>query len=457
MWNRKVFIRIIEVLLCIACVIALRVTDDESRRVFHYLRNRSREWSLLNNVTWGEIGQAFATVTCGGYIIVTAGLLVAAATGELRGRKTECFLLILGIIFFGIVGGLCLAAIDSVPRDLIDNAAVLGALCLLTALVFIVDLLMSSHQSKKKHDGTQTFDGKDSVRPMTTMTVEKETRMVKSNDSVENLHDSRDSRGKINNGFKKSEGLRLHENLEDIDYIDRPSRDQDVTRDDTRRHSHRSSKALEEDRSRQFQHAEKQTRDFSQNLEKSRRYLKDSEDPFENGNVGHRLGKADEFFRLPDIYQRPVDELDTPRFPISMAKKEPLFAKIVNPGVKIMRVDRDVDETIENYRHSNSSQYDNVPTRMFSATSGILKKSRDAVFSVPRPSRLYKHQERTRDEIEMLEDYFSNFRTTSTATQTNRLPSSPNDPGYVRHTASNWPQDLKTKTPGGSPERDTNI
>lgn len=43
-------------LLCVACVVALRVTDDESRRVFHYLRNRSREWSLLNNVTWGSIG-----------------------------------------------------------------------------------------------------------------------------------------------------------------------------------------------------------------------------------------------------------------------------------------------------------------------------------------------------------------------------------------------------------------
>lgn len=43
-------------LLCIACVVALRVTDDESRRVFSYLRSRSREWSLLNNVTWGSIG-----------------------------------------------------------------------------------------------------------------------------------------------------------------------------------------------------------------------------------------------------------------------------------------------------------------------------------------------------------------------------------------------------------------
>lgn len=43
-------------MLCLACVVALRVTDDESRRVFHYLRSRSREWSLLNNVTWGAIG-----------------------------------------------------------------------------------------------------------------------------------------------------------------------------------------------------------------------------------------------------------------------------------------------------------------------------------------------------------------------------------------------------------------
>lgn len=45
-------------ILCIACVVALRVTDDESRRVFHYLRNRSRErWALLNNVTWSTIGK----------------------------------------------------------------------------------------------------------------------------------------------------------------------------------------------------------------------------------------------------------------------------------------------------------------------------------------------------------------------------------------------------------------
>jgi predicted CDP-diglyceride synthetase/phosphatidate cytidylyltransferase len=53
------------------------------------------------------------------------------------------------VILFGIVGALSLASIDSVPEDLVDNAAVLGALCLLTALVFIGDLLMSPIRGKR--------------------------------------------------------------------------------------------------------------------------------------------------------------------------------------------------------------------------------------------------------------------------------------------------------------------
>ncbi|KAI4494737.1 hypothetical protein M0804_000938 [Polistes exclamans] len=161
MWNRKVFIRIIEMLLCIACVVALRVTDDESRRVFHYLRNRSREWSLLNNVTWGTIGAALATATCGGYVIITAGLLIAAATNELTGRKMEIFFLGLGIILFGIVGALALASIESIPEDLIDNAAVLGALALITALAFIADLLISPPRKKDKQE-VRIINDKDS-------------------------------------------------------------------------------------------------------------------------------------------------------------------------------------------------------------------------------------------------------------------------------------------------------
>lgn len=56
-------------------------------------------------------------------------------------------------------------------------------------------------------------------------------------------------------------------------------------------------------------------------------------------------------YKVHDIYQRPVDEIDTPRFPTETNhKSEPIFAKIVNPSVKIMKVERDVDEAIEGYR-----------------------------------------------------------------------------------------------------------
>ena len=39
-----------------------------------------------------------------------------------------------------------------------------------------------------------------------------------------------------------------------------------------------------------------------------------------------------------------------------MAKKEPLFVKIVIPAVKIMIVDRYFEKTIENYRYPHFSE-----------------------------------------------------------------------------------------------------
>lgn len=55
-------------------------------------------------------------------------------------------------------------------------------------------------------------------------------------------------------------------------------------------------------------------------------------------------------YKSQDIYQRPVDELDTPRFPTEFEKRESTFAKIVNPSVKIMKVERDVEEALDSYR-----------------------------------------------------------------------------------------------------------
>lgn len=72
----------------------------------------------------------------------------------------ELFFLGLGVILFGIVGALSMASIESVPEDLVDNAAVFGALCILTALVFIADLLMSSPKKKISHNMTEALSGK---------------------------------------------------------------------------------------------------------------------------------------------------------------------------------------------------------------------------------------------------------------------------------------------------------
>lgn len=100
-------------------------------------------------------------------------------------------------------------------------------------------------------------------------------------------------------------------------------------------------------------------------------------------------------------------------------------------------------------RYSDNSQYDNVPIRMRSS-SGILKgHHRDVSFNIPPPPKDYRSR-KSKDEIEMLEEYFGVLKTTGT--QTSRTPSSATEPGYVRHTASNWPQDVKTSTPRPSPE-----
>ncbi|XP_058797843.1 DDB1- and CUL4-associated factor 5 isoform X2 [Phymastichus coffea] len=427
MWNRKVFIRIIEVLLCIACVIALRVTDDESRRVFHYLRNRSREWSLLNNVTWGAVGSAFSSATCAGYLIVTIGLLIAAASGELRGRKTEVFFLGLGVILFGIVGGLALSSIDSVPIDLIDNAVILGVLCLVTALVFIADMLMKPRYKKKKHDATQTTSAKEQGKQYvttTTMTINSEKEKQSSASGTKHVTSWRSPTPEMTEKHNSMNG---------------------------------SATDLDDEREHRLERAERQMREYSQNIENGRG---DRNGRAKQSRDQHDMSRKSNSYYREDVYQRPVDEVDdAPPFPTN-SDERPVFAKMVNPGVKIMRVERDEDRGYDNYRLSDSSQYDNVPTRMRGSSPGILKRQRDVSFEDRRRSRGSRPSAATtgtaaasqRDEIAMLEECFDALRTsttTTTATQTttnaakssrqSHTPASPNDPGFVRHAASNWP------------------
>lgn len=59
------------------------------------------------------------------------------------------------------------------------------------------------------------------------------------------------------------------------------------------------------------------------------------------------------YYRNDDVYQRPVDEVDdTPPFPTM--HEGTVYTKVVNPSIKIMRVDRDDDRGggYDNYRQA---------------------------------------------------------------------------------------------------------
>jgi hypothetical protein len=74
---------------------------------------------------------------------------------------------------FGAAGALILASIDQVPEQLIGNAATLGVMALITALIFLVDLLTASHRRKSKkippkHNAaaaTQTYELQQPIQP----------------------------------------------------------------------------------------------------------------------------------------------------------------------------------------------------------------------------------------------------------------------------------------------------
>ncbi|XP_031837596.1 uncharacterized protein LOC116429145 isoform X2 [Nomia melanderi] len=365
----------------------------------------------------------------------------------------ELFFLGLGIILFGIVGSLSMASIENVPEDLVDNAAVFGALCILTALVFIADLLMSSPKKKISHGMTEALSSKAKNLVTATLSTEKESKPSKSSKSTGKATKSED--GTVNDGFEKAEERHQKSSPEEISEDPR-----NWERDRPMSQSFKSSGHRDEENGR-LSYEESERREHTQNFENGRA-LRDSarlrsSETQKNGQrdsykMDHRHDMPKIVYKVQDIYQRPVDEVDTPRFPTEMdARGDAMFAKVVNPGVKIMKVEHDVDETFDSYRYSDTSQYDNVPIRMRGASPNY-KKSRDVSFNVPSPPKGYgKAYNKIKDEMEMLEECFGSLRTASTQTAGARTPSSPTDPGYVRHTASNWPQETKMKTPGGSP------
>lgn len=168
--DKWILLKILEFLMCVACVVCKRITDDETTRVHLILQRLSREWSLLRNVTWGRVGTALGDATYGGYVIITAGLLIGRLIGEIpQGKRImEFFLLGLGTILFVLLASLELFGVDDLPDNLIDNAIVLGTLSMFTALLFLIDLAgpRKSKSMKKAESQKQTHQTQPQpVRP----------------------------------------------------------------------------------------------------------------------------------------------------------------------------------------------------------------------------------------------------------------------------------------------------
>ncbi|XP_049799929.1 BUD13 homolog [Schistocerca nitens] len=150
--NRSVAFKAVELVLSAACLVFKRVTDDEARRQRLADLRLGREWPLYRAVAISIDGSVATNVVFGAYVLISLALLVGHLTGELGPQRwrMETFLLMVGAGGFVVAASMAYVTLDSVVPSLLDNAAVLGTLGLVTGLVFLADALMllSARQAK---------------------------------------------------------------------------------------------------------------------------------------------------------------------------------------------------------------------------------------------------------------------------------------------------------------------
>lgn len=182
-----------------------------------------------------------------------------------------------------------------------------------------------------------------------TLSTEKESRSPKASTPKVS---KKDDNGAVNNAFEKVE-----EQHQKSSYQESTEDPRKWEQDRSSNHFSKDGNEGNENLSRQ----DRESKEYSQNFENGRalrdslRY-RDSEtqmnDKRDSYKMDHRMEMPTVVYKAHDIYHRPVDEVDTPRFPVETNNKsEVMFAKIVNPGVKIMKVERDVEEAFDAYRY----------------------------------------------------------------------------------------------------------
>ncbi|XP_017018461.1 uncharacterized protein [Drosophila kikkawai] len=147
----------------VAALIVKRLSDKHSERVFFSNKKQSREWTLLNSISWTKESDDFGTLTFVGYTFIAAVLLLTRIIDQTSNYGTcEIVLLTCGVLFFTIEGLLIFFTVEQLPQDLLVYAYSLGGLCFICAALFTLDLLLFKNLLKLKNSTAQTDQLKDS-------------------------------------------------------------------------------------------------------------------------------------------------------------------------------------------------------------------------------------------------------------------------------------------------------
>ncbi|CAG4937220.1 unnamed protein product [Parnassius apollo] len=412
--DKWVALKIVEFLMCVACLVTKRISTDDEARLALLLQKFSREWSLLTSVTWDSVGGAFADAVYGGYVIITFGLIVARVFQEIpRGRRIlEGIFLGFGLLFFLILGGLELASLDSIPNNLVVNASVLGTFSLIVAALFLLDLMgprvyFSSHHSQTDYISSTKLEKKVSI--VTPPAINGNLSNGKPNSHIQaNRPKDLDLESNKTEEVKKKE---------ETDLFDYPKNG--FTKFDD---------VIEKE-------LEKSKFGSLRNGVEFENYVKLS-DPLTDSD---RLHYERELAKFNERYFR--DYLDRIERKLSVREdylpelQTPVFSKVKTGRLKSLYDDE--SPTYEQKRQSKS------PSRAKTVSPPTLQQLEDYLRSSTRSRRsetpalfpMEPIEERDREGTEL----------------DGRASGTPTDPGYVQYTAGRWPDKREVRTPRHSP------
>ncbi|XP_013143285.1 PREDICTED: uncharacterized protein LOC106107124 [Papilio polytes] len=414
--DKWVALKIVEFVFCVACLVTKRVSSDDEARLALLLQKLSREWSLLTSVTWDSVGGAFADAVYGGYVIITFGLILARVFQEIpRGRRIlEGIFLGFGLLFFLILGGLELASLDSIPRNLVVNASVLGSFSLVVAALFLLDLMGPRTYYANHH--TQTL-------PVSSPQLkEKKVSIVTAPTSNGNLANGRA------NGHTPAErpkDLDLEKNRTEVDTKNLETDLFDDHKNGFIKFNDVIEKELEKSKFGSVRNGGVENENYVK--------LTDPLTESDRINYERELAKFNErYFR--DFLERVEGKLSV-REDYLPELQTPVFSKVKTGRLKSLY--DDVSPTYEQKRQSKS------PSRAKTVSPPTLQQLEDYLRGSTRSRR---SETPALFPMEPIEE-----RDREAGETEGRASGTPTDPGYVQYTAGRWPDTRQIRTPRHSP------